>query len=582
MKNSILLLSLALFSFATAAPHIPEIIIQAPAQHAARVFKVPAPSGGDDWPVVQATLQQALAAGQGAKVVFAPGSYDFSAHKFIDGIWHLNLREASDLIIDGAGATLNMHPSNSFLSLYGCERVVVKNFTLNYTMPHHMQGDIIEVADDFSTLLVKPHSGFPYAADFPTDEKAPKLDPIIFIIDQNTKEMKRLEIMGENHLRTSFEFIADKNLIRYTIDPHYAKRIKRIDVGDIVATHAYYNGHKENMLVRRSSDCVLENITAYSGADMNIRPCNNEGPLAFREIINKPRPDSNNLVATIRDGIHCRSNRGPILIEECTFEKLMDDSINIFSVGFACDKRMDDGGLHVVSAANGEPWDFFRPGDKVALLDRSSGSYLAELTVKKAVPQFKDRKAEVNKIFTLYFEEALPEGILYGPANGQRATEVYNLNACGAGSIVRRNTFLPQRRHALLFSAPNVAFVDNVVDGIQGSAAYGSTQGAYICGPIPMGAIIRNNTIRNTGWQAVKLYSHGTKVKPDLNTTPARDFDISGNTIEYSYADAIALINAKDVVIQNNKLISGNPDKLPIKLVNCIDVQQSGNQISVK
>ena len=548
MKNSILLFSLALFSFATAAPHIPEIIIQAPAQHAARVFKVPAPSGGDDWPVVQATLQQALAAGQGAKVVFATGSYDFSAHKFIDGIWHLNLREASDLIIDGAGATLNMHPSNSFLSLYGCERVVVKNFTLNYTMPHHMQGDIIELADDFSTLLVKPHSGFPH-------------------------DFKSLHFFG---------VLVDKNLIRYTIDPHYAKRIKRIDAGDIVATHAYYNGHKENMLVRRSRDCVLENITAYSGADMNIRPCNNEGPLAFRKIINKPRPDSNNLVATIRDGIHCRSNRGPMLIEECTFEKLMDDSINIFSVGFACDKRMDDGGLHMVSAANGEPWDFFRPGDKVALLDRSSGSYLAELTVKKAVPQFKDRKAEVNKIFTLYFEEALPEGILYGPANGQRATEVYNLNACGAGSIVRRNTFLPQRRHALLFSAPNVAFVDNVVDGIQGSAAYGSTQGAYICGPIPMGAIIRNNTIRNTGWQAVKLYSHGTKVKPDLNTTPARDFDISGNTIEYSYADAIALINAKDVVIQNNKLISGNPDKLPIKLVNCIDVQQSGNQISVK
>jgi len=582
MKKRILLMTLALCSTALAQPQISEISIEAPVQDAARVFQVPATSGGDDWPVVQATLEQALAAGPGAKVVFAKGTYDFSAHKFIDGIWHLNLREVSDLVIDGAGATLNMHPSNSFLSLHACERVVVKNFTLNYTMPHHMQGDIIEVADDFSTLLVKPHRGYPYAADFPADEKAPKLDPTIFILDQNTKEMKRLEIMGENHLRTSFDFIADKNLIRYTIDPHYAKRIKRIDAGDIVATHAYYNGHKENMLVRRSSDCVLENITAYSGADMNIRPCNNEGPLAFRRIINKPRPDSNNLVATIRDGIHCRSNRGPMLIEECTFEKLMDDSINIFSVGFACDKRMDDGGLHMVSAANGEPWDFFRPGDKVALLDRSSGSYLAELTVKQSVSQFKDRKAEVNKSFTLYFEEALPEGIVYGPADGRSATEVYNLNACGAGSIVRGNTFLPQRRHALLFSAPNVAFVDNVVDGIQGSAAYGSTQGAYICGPIPMGAIIRNNRIRNTGWEAIKLYSHGTKVKPDLNTTPARDFHISDNTIEYSYADAIKLINAKDVVIQNNKLISGNPSKLPIGLVNCIDVQQSGNQISVK
>ena len=45
----------------------------------------------------------------------------------------------------------------------------------------------------------------------------------------------------------------------------------------------------------------------------------------------------------------------------------MDDSINIFSVGFACEKLTEDGGVHMVAAANGEPWDFFRPGDKVVV-----------------------------------------------------------------------------------------------------------------------------------------------------------------------------------------------------------------------
>ena len=582
MSKQTLLIALVVCVNAMAEPKVPEIRLKAPKQDAAKVFQVPAPSGGDDWPGMKATLDKAVAAGPGAKVVFAEGTYDFSAHRFIDAIWHINLRDVSDLVIDGSGAVLEMHPSNSFLSLHGCERVVVKNFTLNYTMPHHMQGDIIEVADDFSTLLVRPHHGYPYSAEFPADEKAPKLDPTIFILDQQTKELKRLEIMGEMHLRTTHEILADENLIRYAIDSHYAKRIKCIEVGDYVATHAYYNGHKENMLVRRSSDCVLESITAHSGACMNIRPANNEGPMAFRKIINKPRPGSNNIVATIRDGIHCRSNRGPMLIEGCTFEGLMDDSINIFSVGYACERITEDGGIHMVCAANGEPYDFFRPGDKVALLDRTSGNYLAELTVKRAVPQFRNRKAEVNKTFMLYFEEELPEEIVCGPADGRGATEVYNLNACGAGSVVRRNTFMPQRRHALLFSAPNTAFVDNVVVGVQGSAAYGSTQGHFVCGPIPAGAIIMNNTIRNTGWEAIKFYTHGTVgSKRDLGRSPAKGFVISGNTIEYKYADAIRLINVNGAVIKNNT-ITAAPDVVPgkqaIRLTRCDDIEQAGNK----
>ena len=47
---------------------------------------------------------------------------------------------------------------------------------------------------------------------------------------------------------------------------------------------------------------VLEDITAHSGAGMNVLPTLNEGPIAMRRIVIKPRPGSNNIVATIRDG----------------------------------------------------------------------------------------------------------------------------------------------------------------------------------------------------------------------------------------------------------------------------------------
>ncbi len=645
MNRLMVVLAMGIGMHAMAA-EIPEITIEDPKQDSAKVFEVPAPSGGDDWPAAKAVLDKAVAAGPGTKVVFAEGTYDFSTHRFIDGVWHLNLSGVSDLVIDGGGATLKMHPSNAFLSLYRCERVVVKNFTLNYTMPHHMQGDIVEVGEDYAYLVVKPHAGYAYSADFPAGEKLPKLDPVIFILHPTANELKRLQVVGNCHIRTTARDIED-NLIRYTIDPRYARGIKSIEVGDRVAAHAYYNGHRANMWVRRSSDCVLEGVTAHSGADMNIRPTLNEGPIAIRRAVNKPRPGSANIVATIRDGIHCRSNRGPLLIEECWFEGMMDDSINIFSLGYACGKLADDGGLYVQRSGDGEPSDYFRPGDKVSLLDRTSGNYLATLTVKKAVPQFKaigqslapsgsvigsfaassgptgrhwkkaapcmdetspmtrrrrkclmtaakppndettseartfqasqdpDRR---NRFCTLYFEEELPAGIVYGAPDGRGATEVYNLNACGAGSVVRKNTFMSQRRHALLLSAPNTAFVDNIVDSIQGSAVSGGTQGHYVCGPIPAGTIVMNNKIRNTGFEAIKFATYGTvDGKGDLSRSPAKGFVISGNSIEYKYADAIRLLNVNGAVIKNNT-ITAAPDAYPgrkaLDLVRCTHIER--------
>jgi len=473
MKNGFVVILLALCGCARAEPKVPEIRIKAPKQDAAKVFKVPAPSGGDHWPGVKAVLDKAIAAGPDAKVIFGKGTYDLSDYKYIADGWHINLRDVKDMIIDGSGATFKMHPSNSFLSLHNCKRVVVKNFTLNYTMPHHMQGDVVEVAAGGETLVVKPHSGYPYAADFPKKEKLPVLKNVSFVIDPQTRELMRLSKLGNCHIKsTKTEIIADESLIRYHIDHRYQKAAQNIAVGDIFITLTFFNGNKENMLVRRSSDCVLEDITAHSGAGMNIRPANNEGPIAMRKIINKPRPGSNNIVATIRDGMHCRSNRGPMLIEECYFESMMDDSINIFSLGFACGKLTDDGGLFVQRTGGGEPIDYFRPGDKTVLLDRTSGNYLAEMTVKKTVPQFKNSHdmEKTNRFFTLYFEEELPAGIVYGKPDGRSATEVYNLSACGAGSVVRKNTFMPQRRHAMLCkpirlqNCKNITLTNNTFD----------------------------------------------------------------------------------------------------------------------
>lgn len=598
MQKSILFMTLALCSAALAQPQVSEITIQEPVQHAVRVFKVSAPSGGDDWPMVQATLEQALAAGPGAKLLFQPGRYDLSAHPHLkpqsagkgraladvedmspdlSGA-HLFLKNVTDLVVDGQGATLLMHPSNTFLELDGCQRVQVKNFTLNYTMPHHMQGDIIEVADDFSTFVVKPHAGFPYSEGFPEGDVG--LHEVVKILYPDRNEMKYLEELGTDHIRTSFEIDQEAHLIRYRVAPNYQKVIQSLNVGERVVTLANYGSHLENMLVVRSRDCLLENITAHSSGDMNIRPANNEGPLIFRRITNVVKPGSSNIVATIKDGIHCRSNRGPILIEQCTFGNMMDDSINIFVLGSVCNEITEDGALKVGRDDYGEPWDFYRPGDTIAFLDQQAGAYLAKLTVQSVVPQHAD-KDRLNHYYTLRFEEPLPDNLVLGKKGDPAATQIFNLSACGAGSVVRNNVFRVQRRHALFVSAPNCAFVDNIVDGISGSAVCGSTQGHYVCGPLPEGLIIRGNAIRNTGWEAIKL-STGHSPRPDVEHSPMHTILIEDNDIQLKRSSGLRLTNCRDVQIKNNTIAvlpEAAPRAQPISIKNCLRVEQEGNEL---
>ncbi|QHI67998.1 hypothetical protein [Tichowtungia aerotolerans] len=581
MKKKMVLIIMGLCASAMAERVVPEISIQKPVSDAGKVFRVFAPSGGDDWPGVKAVLDQAIAAGPGAQVVFQKGVYDFSAHQALRPGAHLYLDGLDDLVVDGRGATFRMHPSNTFLTLNNCRRVQVKNFTLDYTMPHHMQGDIIEVADDFSTFTVRPHEGYPYSAGFPKTKKPVHLDPVVFILDPFRNEMKYLEELGNDHLKTTFQLLEDQHLIRYTVDPAYQKTIKNLSVGDRVVTHAMYGTFYSNMAITRNSDCLVENITAYSSAGMNVSPGHNEGPIVLRGIVNRIKPGSDRIVATVRDGIHCRSNRGPILIEKCYFEGMMDDSINIFVLGSVCNELTDDGALKIGRPDHGEPWDFYRPGDTIGFWNQQAGVFIGKLTVQSVVPQFADKKRR-SKSYTLRFSEPLPGNIEFGQKGDLAATQVFNLSACGAGSVIRNNTFKPQRRHALLLSAPNCAFVDNLVDGVHGSAVCGGTQGHYVCGPLPEGLIIRGNRIRRTGREAIKLNTGQGVKQQDLENSPMRNILIEDNNIKIKRHAGVSLACCRDVLIKDNKIAvlpGAAPHAKPMLLNRCLGVVQDNNQI---
>lgn len=133
-----------------------------------------------------------------------------------------------------------------------------------------------------------------------------------------------------------------------------------------------------------------------------------------------------------------------------------------------------------------------------------------------------------------------------------RFTGLYNLDACGRGYIVRNNRFLPQRRHALLARATGGLFEGNEVVGIGGEAVYlGNETGSFYEGPFPANTIIRNNSIRDTGRNAIRVIAKGRNAW-------ARNITIEDNTFHGWSGSAMYLSRIQNGIIRGNRIEAGD------------------------
>ena len=71
-------------------------------------------------------------------------------------------------------------------------------------------------------------------------------------------------------------------------------------------------------------------MSIYAGPSTATVLVANEG-VHVRGLTVCRRPDSNRLLSTDADGVHCQQNRVGPIIEDCSFSGMADDSINIYA-----------------------------------------------------------------------------------------------------------------------------------------------------------------------------------------------------------------------------------------------------------
>lgn len=526
----------------------------------------------DDIAALVKALDALEAAGPGTTLHFEAGKvYKLGVRD--DSVYQIDLQELEGVTVNGHGSMLLVDPKQAYIRIRRCEGVTVKNFLFESDPLSYTQGKIIATNADDGWFDIELMDGY---CDMPSDEMLATVRPFWpwgAVLDPAERRIR--PGMTDHVFTEGFEKIGERRYRMFT-KPNYLEAIAQYRIGDVYFQPLYWNSVERmeglgmhvsydasaNIIVSQSADCEIENITMYSGRSaMTSRVEFNTGRITFDRFQVRHRPGFDERVVTNwRDGMHCKDNRVGPLIENCYFEGMLDDSINIASDTIMAVEQLSETTIRFCNWRGPLTWHrdicAVQEGDQLMAYFPPTGEVQGPYTIV-------EMDEEQPQIMTL---DQPVEGLVTGQVRSKvdvNATQFYNLNAVNRGFIVRNNTFDKQRRDAMRTRGYDGLIEGNTVRNLAAEGIYLSNEmGNFYEGPFSQNVVIRNNHFSNMHGVILKLISRtATEPLPLMN-----NIVVEGNTFESQVAKPVIVDNVANVTFRNNRYIdaSGQPLEAPI------------------
>lgn len=508
----------------------------------------------DDGPAIRKAVAAAVAEGAGSRVVFGKKEYRLDWCETAN--YQISLEGAENIAIEGNGAVLVNHPRNNLISLTKCTNVSVKGFTVDYDPLPFTQGTITAVDAKEGWMDVRIQEGYSHPVDVyeTLGSKSPKKDwGVVF---DPVERHRRWDVAMHFYTKGFARSPSGVDIVRVMLDGAQTKDAASLRPGDrYVITYKYANSGANNELVG-CGDCSFEDFTMHMAKyGMTFRVEASSARNEFRRVKLTFKPGSDRLIVTPKDGFHCKENRVGPLIEDCFFEGLLDDSINISACPYWIKKVISPGNYAIHGAQNGAPL----VGDRFTAFTPSRNEMVDGFVVKSVKPYSK--RPEWSEV---QFDREIPnpgvnETNSDFPAGIEKLkfTGMYNTDACGANYVIRNCTFREQRRHAMLVRAIGGIIEGNTIDGVGGSGVYMTNEiGSFYEGPVPQNCIIRDNIFSNTQGVPIVVGSE----RASSPAAYAKNIRITGNRIESLAAPCIQAFAVDGISVSGNKISLKSPD----------------------
>jgi hypothetical protein len=475
----------------------------------------------------------------------------------------LAFRQLHGFELNGNGAQLINTARSGTFAISGCNRLTVRDLTIDYDPLPFTQGTITAFDKQAVDITVQVDPGYPDDAAL----LAAFTDGFYKVMDRRNRALKTgaRDFLSPAHA-TRLSDGQIKVHLRWGANDRFPSQLP-IAVGDVVTIA---NGGAHAIAVDSSVATSLIDLKLLASPGMGIIENGGEGSMMLQKVsvVPGPRPKgatTDRLISTNSDGSHFTAvARGPTM-EDCSFANTSDDAVNVH-------------GFYYYVVAKTAPrrfllspkWDIgLAAGDDIESCEqatfRSLGRGKVEQLTKRHAPELRAKIAQLWKnrspttqpdlIYDVVLQQDLP--LKTGDA-------ITSLTHIGSGATVLRCNFHACGR--VLMKAPN-AIVENCQFTFSTGVALqaGSGIGFWSESGFAENLVFRNNRFSHCVNGANELTSgSGTLGTIYVGMVPpegAKGFQdnfqnrrviIEGNHIDDSYIYAIFVSNADGVKIAGN------------------------------
>lgn len=396
-----------------------------------------------------------------AKIVFAPGRYDFSAENALRRSYSLSnseplperkiamlLRGMTNITLDFTGCSLMFAGHMMPVAVDSCSDITLRGAVIDWEKPLIAEGIVVKTGDDYCDIYVDPAS-FPYryadgrlwfdvgaGEEYATNGGAICFEPVSLTVAPGSGDS-----FGVSHLEPVGEDTYRRRVRGGYIPPE----------GSVVALRHNDRWHA-GIFYENSERVLTEDITFYScgGLGCLAQFCTD---MTFRRVLFTPNTAAGRRVTNGRDdGLHITCCRGETVVEDCAFSGLMDDPINVHGCSVVVESVEGDTARCRFGHPQAMGFDYWaRRGDVVAVIDRAKMNPVATATVAEYTPS--------GNCFTLRFKSDIS-----GALDLSRPLAADNLSAACAVTI-RGCRFGSCRARGILVSEPKrILIEDNLFD----------------------------------------------------------------------------------------------------------------------
>jgi len=541
------------------------------------------PTDGDMTLVVRKALESV--ADLNVKLVFSKGTYrftpDYAVEKYCFITNHDNglkkiafpLLGFKSVEIVGNGSDFIFHGQILPFLFEGCDNVSVKDLTIDWDIPFCFQGEVVAINEEegwrdinpftqgFSWVLRKDHLVFPnidgvaYAKVGATLAFDPDTKEIAFGATDFTSQPTKVEKLKGGVLR------------------FHEKMKKYPPVGSILHSKGKQNRYAPAFHGKSSSNLMFDGIVIHHALGMGwlMERCEN---VTIRNGGVYVREGSDRVASIIADGTHFCGCKGSILVENCRFLGMLDDSTNCHGTYVEVDEVLSEERIRVqLKHFQQLGYEFAGAGDEVWFIQQPDPRR-GEVNTVTSVEALNDRFIELT------FEKPVPAKLQKGDVVENKTwNPTFTMRGCDFGRHRARNIVLKTPLPIVIEDCDFASMMSSIF--FRGETYYWFESGNV------EDVLIRNNRFKDCvtsgGPQAILRVTPRLGPQWDVTIPFDRNIRFIDNTIE-TFDNRIVWLDRVDGLLFKGNTIKQTtthephwPDAHLFDFTNCRNIQITDN-----